>query len=227
MTAAERNTVSDDIATWRSRLYDISWFMRCLNEYIARKSNEEDGCTGRFWEGRFKSQALLDEAAVLTCMSYVDLNPVRAGMAKLPEDSDFTSIQERIQAIGPAYRTTNNTPEKIVPTPEGLMPFTGGEHIEKAQGIPLDIADYLLLTDWTGRAVRDDKTGAIPSNIAPILERLNIDPDSWLDNIRYYGNRYYRVVGAKDRIKRYCKALGQSWLCGVNAAQQMYKVVPT
>jgi len=227
LTSAERDAVSRDIETWRSRLHDISWFMRCLNEHIARKANAEDGCTGRFWEGRFKSQALLDEAAVLTCMSYVDLNPIRAGMALTPESSDFTSIQERIQSIGCTNGSVENTTETAIPTPDGLLPFTGGERLDKEPAIPFDFADYLQLTDWTGRAIRDDKTGAIPSHLAPILQRLNIDPNTWLENIQHYGNRYYRAVGAKENIKRYCKALGQNWLCGMKAAQRVYKTVPT
>jgi hypothetical protein len=69
-----------------------------LNEFIARAANKEDNVKGRFWESRFKCQALLDEAAIAACMVYVDLNPIRAGLAPTPEESDFTSIQERIQA---------------------------------------------------------------------------------------------------------------------------------
>ncbi len=86
------------IAQLRQRLCSLSWFMGRLNEFIARAANKEDGVKGRFWESRFKCQALLDEAAIAACMVYVDLNPVRAGRASTPEESDFTSIQERIRA---------------------------------------------------------------------------------------------------------------------------------
>jgi REP element-mobilizing transposase RayT len=86
------------IAQLRRRLSSLSWFMGRLNEFIARAANKEDRVKGRFWEGRFKCQVLLDEAAIASCMVYVDLNPIRAGVAATPEESDFTSTQERIRA---------------------------------------------------------------------------------------------------------------------------------
>ncbi|MCU7925977.1 MAG: transposase [Candidatus Thiodiazotropha sp. (ex Dulcina madagascariensis)] len=226
LTAAEQTVVSNDIEKWRHRLYDISWFMRNLNETIARRANAEDGCTGRFWEGRFKSQALLDEAALLTCMSYVDLNPVRAGIATTPETSDYTSIQQRIEHFHRTKGQTDHTTGEMPPTPTGLLPFTGGECIDKEQGLPFSLADYLQLTDWAGRAIRHDKAGAIPAHLAPILERLNIEPDAWLDTMRDYGRRYYRVVGTREAIKQYSQALGRKWLCVTGASLHLYRYAP-
>ncbi len=89
---------SERIAKLRERLTSLSWFMGRLNEFIARAANKEDEVKGRFWESRFKCQALLDEGAIAACMVYVDLNPIRAGQAGTPEESDFTSIRERIRA---------------------------------------------------------------------------------------------------------------------------------
>ena len=102
-TSAERERAQAQIAEWRARLQDLSWFMRSLNEYLARRASAEDGCKGRFWEGRYKSQALLDDAAV-TCMSYVDLNPVRVGMADTPEASDLFEWYPRLAHATPEQR---------------------------------------------------------------------------------------------------------------------------
>ncbi|MES1191715.1 MAG: alpha-amylase family glycosyl hydrolase [Steroidobacter sp.] len=96
MSGAQQAAVDELIEEWRKRLYGIDWFMRGVNETIARMANDEENLKGRFWEGRYKSQALLDEAALLTCMAYVDLNPVRAGITNDLVTSDFTSIQQRL-----------------------------------------------------------------------------------------------------------------------------------
>ncbi|MEW6996231.1 hypothetical protein AADZ86_00795 [Colwelliaceae bacterium BS250] len=91
-------TIKATARIYRERLSSLSWFMKDLNEYIARLENAEDNCTGRFWEGRFTSQDLLDDASLLTCMAYVDLNPIRAQMANDLKASDHTSVQLRIDS---------------------------------------------------------------------------------------------------------------------------------
>ena len=111
---AERQAVTALAATYRERLADVSWFMRLLNEAIARQANAEDGVKGRFWEGRFKSQALLDEAAILSAMAYVDLNPIRVGMAETPERSEHTS------AAADALRCHRTAAQRHSLQPRGL-----------------------------------------------------------------------------------------------------------
>jgi REP element-mobilizing transposase RayT len=118
MTEAEMLRVEQFAEEYRERLINISWFMRLLNENIARQANKEDQVKGHFWEGRFKSQALLDETALLSAMAYVDLNPIRAAMAFTPETSDYTSIQTRIAAVTEGMENTVETvPEAVVLAP--------------------------------------------------------------------------------------------------------------
>jgi len=183
------------IAIYRSRLSDISWFMRCLNEPIARQANFEDNCTGHFWEGRFKSQALLDEAAVLACMAYVELNPIRAKMAETPEQSDYTSLQLRVTAALKGEQ------------PNTLLLFIGNERAHQPKGIAFALKDYLTLVDETGRIIRDDKRGAISSNAESILNRLNISSDNWIKLTTEFGKLFHGPVGTIEELSRYSEHL--------------------
>lgn len=185
------------IATYRSRLSDISWFMRCLNEPIARQANLEDNCTGHFWEGRFKSQALLDDAAVLACMAYVELNPIRAKMASTPEQSSFTSIKLRVKAA-----LTGEQPKR-------LLPFIGNERANQPKGIAFSLQDYLVLVDETGRVIRDDKRGAIDSKVCDILNRLNIPSTNWLKIVNEFGQLFHGPVGTLEEFSRYSEHLNR------------------
>jgi REP element-mobilizing transposase RayT len=100
-TTVDVETLANDtekIAQVRNRLSDISWYMRALSEPIARYANKEDACTGSFWEGRFKAQKIVDEAGLLACAMYVELNPIRAAMAETPEKSLYTSAYDRIES---------------------------------------------------------------------------------------------------------------------------------
>ena len=166
---------------YRKRLMSISWFMKLLNEHIAKSANIEDKVTGSFFESRFKSQALLDERALLTCMAYVDLNPIRAAMARTPESSDYTSIQERIKS-----KSSN------------LLNIGFDEN-----DIPYQLSDYLDLVDSTGRAILTNKKGFIPDDLPPILNRLGLDEPTWLDELNQFKFQGRKAIGTVQQLKNF------------------------
>lgn len=204
MTAAQLETVGGIIATYRKRLSSLSWFMKCLNEPIARQANQEDGCTGHFWESRFKSQALLTEEALLSCMAYVDLNPIRAQMAQTPETSNHTSIKERIHPEFNREQAIETQQEQQalqsfnVPV-KPLAQFEGAVRQQEQLGILFTLKDYLELVDMTGRIIREDKRGSIPNQLPPILERLNLNQQNWLTNSTQFEMIYHKKFARKRR----------------------------
>jgi REP element-mobilizing transposase RayT len=218
---AEANTAKAIISEWRSRLTDISWFMRSLNEHLARQANIEDHCKGRFWEGRFKSQALLDEAAVLTCMSYVDLNPVRAGVAETPEASDFTSIQQRIRQHSETSQA--NKPATDLRPPLPLMPLVKQDRDPHRNAMGFILQDYLNLVDWAGRAVREGKRGAISEDAPPILQRLGLEPERFLEHLQgHAATEEQTAMGRLQRIRQVAEVFGLRFLKGCGEARRLY-----
>ncbi len=191
--------------------------MRCLNEFIAVKANREDKCKGRFWEGRFKSQALLDEKALLTCMAYVDLNPIRAKMSATVEESEYTSIFERI------HSKSHHAENKKENSSKPLVKFVGAEHQYQPQGINYTLIDYLELVDWSGRIIREDKRGAIATQAPALLSALGLDSETWISLASDFGKDYHGAVGSLEELALFAEHTGKRWISGKNKLRRIYQ----
>ncbi|MEQ3634771.1 transposase [Alcanivorax sp.] len=211
----------ESVAQWRERLFDLGWFMKCLNEHIARRANGEDDCKGRFWESRYKCQALLDEAALLSCMAYVDLNPVRAGMASTPEAADYTSVQQRSRALA----ADSAGDDAFAPRLAYLLDAESVDTDDSGALRGFWLMDYLQLVDATGRAVREGKRGAISGEAADVLTRLGIDQHAWLRHMRLRKQRQPLALGALVRVKAFAAATGRAWIAGQYSASVLGAVV--
>jgi REP element-mobilizing transposase RayT len=215
----------EKLAEIRKRLSNIGWLMRCVAEPVARMANREDECTGRFWEGRYKCQPLLDESAIAACMAYVDLNPVRAGIAKTPESSQFTSAsvatkkrRSRAQAqrggwLSPVALARDHASEaKTVP-----------RHLASNRGcVSMSQEDYLKLLDWSGRQLRRGKHSTIPETLPPKLTRLGISEDGWLTLVKDFGRVFHRAAGNPASLSREATRRNRRWLQGARSSQRAF-----
>ena len=114
-----------------------------------------------------QKQPVVDEAALAACMAYVDLNPIRAGIAKTPETSNHTSIQQRINAA------------KSNEQPKPLFPFGDNTKANMPDGLPFQLHDYLALVEFTGRHYHPQKRGKIEDTASPILTRTGLEQADW------------------------------------------------
>jgi hypothetical protein len=166
----------------------LGWFMKSLKEPIARRANKDDHCTGAFWEGRFRSVAILDAASLLATCAYIDLNPVAAGIAATPEKSPHTSFKSRMDHCsaqgkletlqGESRYASKINVEKgfwLLPIEDRRDP-NGRGLTGMLQGISL--SGYVQLVDWSSRLIRPDKV-SLSAIVPDILTRLEIDAESW------------------------------------------------
>ena len=210
------NTIRNDpqrLAAIRSRLSDISWWMRLLCQHIAQRANREDGETGKFFQARFRAVRILDEQALFACATYVDLNPIRAALAETLEQSDFTSVQRRIQSLKspPSSRHTKNgtvsrdrflVPLQLHKSPDrlGVCSHQSGHRCSDKGFLPIRLSEYLELLDWTARQLVPGKRGATPVDTPQILERLAISPSSWCELTKNFGRLFSNVAGRPTKI---------------------------
>jgi hypothetical protein len=193
------------IGVLRGHLSSLSWFMRCANEYLAKRFNAEDECTGRFWQGRYKSQALLSEKALLAAMVYVDLNPIRAGIAENLPMSHHTGVLRRLSLMETKQRLPS---QKLAPLAGYPTTF-----------FSISEADYIELTDWSGRQCHPGKVGKIAESEPRALARLNLKATHWTHKVKGVGSAYWRVIGSVEEMIEKAKQMKQSWLRGIGFAR--------
>jgi hypothetical protein len=212
------------VAKARERLQSLSWFMKCLKEPLARLANRQDQARGAFFEQRFKSVAILDEESLLATCAYIDLNPVAAGMALMPEASPHTSINQRVESVRTQDRIADlkaaeqgsvagSKASAGLEDPHWLCPVEDRRQLDSIRegmlaGIPL--GSYLLLVDFTGRMFRDGKT-AISAELNGILERLGSNTDRWWSRIQKLSKG--RLLGrffaaSRARLREVARDLG-------------------
>jgi hypothetical protein len=240
------------VAQLRGRLADVSWFMGALCENIARRCNSEDGCSGKFWEARYSCRNLAEESAILICGIYVDLNPIRAGEARMPEQARHSSAYDRIEGrkwrlfaartatseIGGDRPSLGKTiPKFDEMPPDGWLcelTLASGAEADVRLGaasattwrasdkgiLPVSLDEYLKLLDWTETAT--EKRGAIPAELAPILDRLRINSSAWLESVDHFEKRFGRIVASATRLADRAAAAGVRWFRGVRAAAETF-----
>ncbi len=219
----------------RRRLADVSWFMGTLCENISRRCNRESGTSGAFWEHRFECRNLADEAAILVCGIYIDLNQIRAGEAVTPEQSCHTSAYNRIQALRQRraqLRQGRARASQFPPPDRWLCELSlDNGHQNDSSGtssfgwpwrasdkglLSMSLEKYLELLDWTGRQVRESTCGAIPESLAPILDRLGINRTAWLEAVTSFDKWFGRVVGSVEVVSQAANRSGRRWFRGIS-----------
>jgi len=141
-------------------------------------------------------------------MAYVDLDPIRANMAKSLAESEHTSIKRRLDKLSPDE--LNQTMKAIA----GQV---------KNRTMVLKLKDYVELVEWAGQEIVHPNKSKLPSHLSATFDHLNLQQDNWLSQVQSFGGYYYRFVGSLEKIKEKTKALGQQWLKGINQIQNLYQ----
>jgi hypothetical protein len=220
----------EQIAKIRKRLSNVSWFMAALCEWIARKANHEDGCRGRFFAGRFGCREIRTDGGLLIAGMYVDLNQLRAGEAFTPESSLHCSVAWRIAASmweGRSADGVSSANDWLAPlTLEkdhlGDVPSVSGRRASDKGLLPMTLVEYLKLLDIAGRQLRGGKRGAIPPDLAPILERLGIQSDQLFETVEKLTSRFRRMLGPEKDMAARAAEVGRKWFQGQPHASRVF-----
>jgi len=195
------------IEKYRERLQNLGWFMKALKEPLSRTANREDDCQGAFWQGRYKSIAILDDEALLATCAYIDLNPVAAGIAATPETSPHTSFRQRMEnakekdAIEDLKAAREGTVQgsraaKNIEADHWLAPIEDRRNAKsfssEREGLleTYSLGSYALLVDYTARLFRNGKA-RLNAAAAEIFDRMGTSVEFWSDRIK-------KMLSSKD-----------------------------
>lgn len=98
----------------------------------------------------------------------------------------------------------------------------GGMRLERGGLLPLTLEQYLKLLDWTARQKRAGKRGVVPADVAPILDRLGLTSDAWLNVTGDFGERYSYAAGTASSMAEFAKKVGRRWLRGTRHSRDAF-----
>lgn len=206
-SSSEQKQLTKDLQNWRQLLTDVGRFFGYINQTVARRANKEDDCTGRFWEGRFSSQAILDDASLIRVLCYVDLNPIRAKQTQTATQSPYTSIKQR----------TNSSDSCLVPFSKSNK--TGSEstgeitvELPNTNYIPMTFEGYCQLLDWTARKIKLGGDLSKISDPPASVEVFGFSEEQWMAAMQKNLRWRQKALGSIDRIREYATAVGQKWI---------------
>lgn len=260
------------VALFRKQLSSLSWFMRLLNHPLAVRANRESGTKGRFYAERYRCVRVEDEAGLLTCSTYINLNPIRAGIVDRPELAEYTSAFLRINSMNSRLCHGGSVMDELMPidsdedawlAPVYLDPsaaayrnpsdgvcgsevgpevasFGEGESllivkpdiISRSRFAPrltnqgflsMRVDEYIELLDWSGRQLRSDRPAAqIPSDLAPIFERLGVNTDNWIGTVSSVGKNFRTSIGRRDAMLKRAEQRGRTTLHGISSSARAF-----
>ena len=147
--------------------------------------------------------------------------PIRAELCDTLEQSDYTSIKQRIEEFN-SKKKPSNTPKPRASSDVKLATFTGSSLNEN--GIAFTLTDYLELADWTGRIIREDKRGYIKPTTPSILQKLQLDEQTWMDTVQGFSIGFYSFIGPEKQLKSLCQKQNRHWVRGINVCRKLFKL---
>ncbi|MBL8262723.1 MAG: hypothetical protein JNM58_09865 [Xanthomonadaceae bacterium] len=140
-------------------------------------------------------------------MAYVDLNPIRAGMADRLETSAHTSAAERASQ---AKKDPASASSPLKPVAGSLRPT-----------FDLTVADYLQILDWTGRQLVKGKRGRISPDAPAVLSTIDHEGTRWATRVAAFGSGWHRAAGSAHDLMALAERMGQQWLAGLRLALKL------